>query len=292
MAARAERYRQPAWWQTEHTRHAFANILAYALLSVLTLLILFPFLWLLLSALRPNDRLYSGELFPWPLTLDNFGWALVQPSFLLPLRNSFIVATSTALLSVTLCSLAAFSLTRYSYRGKTLFTILILMINLLPAVLLVIPIFLLFRMLGLYNSYAGLVLAATTFSAPASMLLLRGIFSSLPGELVDAALIDGCTRLGALVRIVLPLAMPGIVTVVMFAFVLVWNDVLYALVLTRDVSTQTVSVALNTQAQAQFSVVNWAGLLAEGVLITLPILLMFAFLQRYLVQGIATVGLK
>lgn len=285
-------YRRPPWWQTRPGKRKLQDAATYILLTILTLVILFPFFWLMSSALRPGELLYNGKLLPSPVTLRNFIWAIQQPTFLLPMRNSFIVAGATALLSLTLCSLAAYSLAKYAYRGKNIFTVMILMINLLPGVLLIVPIFILFRKIGLYNNYFGLVLASTTFGAPVAMLLLRGFFNSLPGELIDAAEMDGCTKLGALWRIVLPLSLPGIVTVTMLVFVQVWNDVLMPLVLTREVNTQTVSVALNSAAQAQFSIINWAGLLAEGVLITLPILIMFAFLQRYLIQGLAAGAIK
>jgi multiple sugar transport system permease protein len=285
-------YQRPHWWQTRHGKNQIANAVTYVLLTVLTAVIVFPYFWIASSVLRPGEKLYSGELLPSPFTLENFVLAAQQPSFLLPMRNSFIVAGSTALLSITLCSLAAYSLSKYRYRGKTVFTVMILMINLLPGVLLVIPLFIMLRSLGLYNSFAGLVLSATTFSAPAAMLLLRGFFNSLPEELVDSAMIDGCTKLGALWRVILPLTLPGLVTVMMICFVQVWNDVLFALVLTRDVTTQTVSVALNTQAQKQFAVVDWSVILAQGLLVTLPILILFAFFQRYLIQGLASGSIK
>jgi multiple sugar transport system permease protein len=167
-----------------------------------------------------------------------------------------------------------------------------LLVNLLPGVLLVVPVFLLVRALGLHDTLLGLVLVTTTLGAPAVTLLLRGVFGSVPRDLLDAAMLDGASRLGALWRIVLPLARPGLVAGAMSSVTLVWNDVLYALVLTRGVATQTVGVALTTQAQAQFSVVNWSGLLAEGVLVTLPVVVAFALLQRHFIQGVATTGLR
>jgi ABC-type glycerol-3-phosphate transport system permease component len=226
------------------------------------------------------------------LTLEHFAWALSQPAFVQPLRNTIIVATATAGLSLVLATLAAHSLTAYPYRGKRRILGALLLINLLPGVLLVVPVFLLVRELGLYNTLTGLVLVLTALGAPAVTLLLRSVFLGVPRDLLDAALLDGASRLGALWRIVLPLSCPGLVVGVMSSVVLVWNDVLYALVLTRDVSTQTIGVALTSQAQAQFSVVNWSGILAEAVLVTLPVVLAFAVLQRHLIPGSATAGFR
>jgi ABC-type glycerol-3-phosphate transport system permease component len=256
------------------------------------LAIAFPFLWILLSALRPADQLYDGRLLPGPLTLEHFAWALGQPAFLQPLRNTVVVATTAALLTLALAVLAAYSLVAYPYRGKRSILVTLLLVNLLPGVLLVVPVFLLVRSLGLHDTLTGLVLVTTALGAPPVTLLLRGIFTAVPRDLVDAAMLDGAGRLGALWRVVLPLSRPGMVVGAMSSVVLVWNDVLYALVLTRAPATQTIGVALTAQAQAQFSVVNWSGLLAEGVLVTLPVVLAFAVLQRHLVQGVASTGLR
>ena len=261
-------------------------------LAPLLLTIAFPFLWILASALRPSERFYDWSLAPGSLTLEHFAWALSQPAFVQPLRNTIIVATATAGLSLVLATLAAHSLTAYPYRGKRRILGALLLINLLPGVLLVVPVFLLVRELGLYNTLTGLVLVLTALGAPAVTLLLRSVFLGVPRDLLDAALLDGASRLGALWRIVLPLSCPGLVVGVMSSVVLVWNDVLYALVLTRDVSTQTIGVALTSQAQAQFSVVNWSGILAEAVLVTLPVVLAFAVLQRHLIPGSATAGFR
>jgi multiple sugar transport system permease protein len=203
-----------------------------------------------------------------------------------------VVATATAALSLLLAALAAHSLTAYPYRGKRRILAVLLLVNLLPGVLLVVPVFLLVRQLGLYDTLAGLVLVSTTLAAPAVTLLLRGVFASVPRDLLDAAMLDGASRLGALWRIVLPLSRPGLMVGAMSSVVLVWNDVLYPLVLTRDVSTQTIGVALTAQAQAQFSIVNWSGILAEGVLVTIPVAVAFAALQRHFVPGTATTGLR
>ena len=282
----------PAWWRRRRNRRRLADLGAHLLLAPVALAIAFPFLWILQSALRPADQLYDRRMLPVALTFEHFAWALAQPDFLQPLRNTVVVAATAALLTLLLAILAAYSLVAYPYRGKPGILVALLLVNLLPGVLLVIPVFLLVRGLGLHDTLTGLVLVTTALGAPPATLLLRGIFTAVPRDLVDAAMLDGAGRLGALWRVVLPLSRPGMVVGAMSSVVLVWNDVLYALVLTRGPATQTIGVALTAQAQAQFSVVNWSGLLAEGVLVTLPIVLAFTVLQRHLVQGVATTGLR
>jgi multiple sugar transport system permease protein len=280
------------WWRTRRGRRRLADAAGYAVLAPLTLAIAFPFLWVLASALRPRERLYEASLVPGSLTLEHFAWALSQRAFVQPLRNTVLVAAATAALSLVLATLAAHSLTAYPYRGKRGVLGALLLVNLLPSVLLVVPVFLLVRGAGLYDTLTGLVLVLTTLGAPAATLLLRSIFLGVPRDLLDAAMLDGASRIGTLWRIVLPLSRPGLMVAAMSSVVLVWNDVLYALVLTRDVSTQTIGVALTAQAQAQFSIVNWSGILAEGVLVTLPVVLAFAALQRHFVPGNAMSGLR
>ena len=273
-------------WLTRRRRRRLGDAGAGLLLAPLVLAIVFPFLWILASALRPAEQLYAASPLPARLTLEHFAWALRQPAFLLPLRNTFVVAAATAAATLALATLAAHSLTAYPRRDPRAVLVALLLVNLVPGVLLVVPIFLLIRALGLHDTLAGLVLVTTALGAPAVTLLLRGVFGSVPRDLLDAAMLDGASRLGALWRIVLPLSRPGLVAGALSSVTLVWNDVLYALVLTRGPSTQTVGVALALQAQAQFSVVNWSGLLAEGVLVTLPVVLAFALLQRTFVQGV------
>ena len=279
-------------WRTRRGRRRLADVAAYLLLAPLVLAIVFPFLWILTSALRPAEQLYAARLLPPAFTLEHFEWALRQRAFLLPLRNTAVVATATAVLTLGLAALAAHSLTAYPIRGTRGLLFALLLVNLLPGVLLVVPMFLIVRALGLHDTLLGLVLVTTTLGAPAVTLLLRGVFGGVPRDLLDAAMLDGASRLGALWRVVLPLSRPGLIAGAMASVTLVWNDVLFALVLTRGVATQTVGVALTTQAQAQFSVVNWSGLLAEGVLVTLPVVVAFALLQRHFIQGVATTGLR
>jgi N,N'-diacetylchitobiose transport system permease protein len=162
----------------------------------------------------------------------------------------------------------------------------------LPAMLLIIPMFLSFSALGLFATLQGLVLASASWTVPFSVVLLRGFFLSIPSDIEQQALVDGCTRFGVLWRITLPLSTPGVVAVALFVFVWTWGDIIFPLILTNDVSNQTMAVILYNLMQSTRGAVNYGGLLAAGVLFALPTVILFTFLQRWVVQGTAAGALN
>ncbi len=260
----------------------------------LSIWLLFPYFWVLTTSLRPSDKLFTAtpRFLPQPLTFEHYVWAMEQDTFRRPLWNSTVTASMTALFSVAASALGAYSLTRYRYRGKRQFITALLVTQMLPGTLLVLPIFLLINRLGLYNTYSGLVLAFTSFTVPYSLVLLRSFFMDSPIELEEQAMVDGCSRLRAFWHVILPLALPALAAVAMFDFVWVWNDILWTTTLTRSVDRVGASVALNNLTTDFRVVANWGGILAQGALITLPIVVIFAFLQRYLIQGLTTGAIK
>ena len=232
---------------------------------------------------------------PWlpdPVTLQNYWWALTNTQFVRTFLNSLIVSSFTALVAMTICAAAAYSLARFQYRGKSAVMLFLIFTQLLPGILIIIPMFVIFSQLSLVNTHLGLVLGYTTFSIPFATLILRGFFANFPQELEEAALIDGCNRLQAFLRVVLPLSIPGIITTGLFAFVLAWNDLLFALVLTRTNAVTTAAVYLHNIANSQFAGTNYAGLLAAGVILTLPVVIMFVFLQQHLIRGMTAGAIK
>jgi multiple sugar transport system permease protein/raffinose/stachyose/melibiose transport system permease protein len=162
----------------------------------------------------------------------------------------------------------------------------------IPGVLIVIPLFVVFTRLRLVNTYWGLALGYATFTLPYAIIQLRAFFANFPVELEEAALIDGCSWLGAFVRVTLPLSIPGVVAVALFSIVLAWNDLLFALILTGDIKAMTVAVQLYNMSTSQFASTNWGGILAEATIITLPVVVVFVFLQSYLVQGLTAGAVK
>jgi ABC-type glycerol-3-phosphate transport system permease component len=201
----------------------------------------------------------------------------------------------TAALSLLVACPASYSLTRYVYRGKRLVTILLLITQMLPFVLLLLPLYIAYLKIGLYNTRIGMVIGYTALTIPYSILLLRGYFLTLPADLEDQAQIDGCTRLGALWRVVLPLSRPVVMAVILSDIVLVWNDILFTIFLSKDLSNQTASVALYffySMRSQSGGIGQKEVMLAGGVLLTLPVVLLFIFLQKYLVRGMTVGALK
>ncbi len=272
-----------------------ARIFLYVFLGVLSIAILAPFFWLVSSTLRPASELYVYPPLWLPKTFTVQGYVKAFEVFSQPLINSVFYSFTTAIVSLLVACPAAYSLTRYRYPAKRGFIAGMLITQMLPFVLLLLPLYITFIRLGLYNTRLGLIIAYTALTIPYSVLLLRGYFSTLPVELEEAAMIDGCTRLGALWRVVIPLSSPALVAVVLSNVVLVWNDVLFTIFLTKDLSVQTASVALYhffTMRAQSGGMGQKEIMLAGGVILTMPILLVFPFLQKYIAQGLTLGALK
>jgi ABC-type glycerol-3-phosphate transport system permease component len=265
-----------------------------AFLGILIIWITFPFLWAISCSLRPIEKLFTvtPEWLPDPVTLDNYRWALNEPDFMIPLRNSFIVSGSTALVSVLLGALAAYGLARLRYPGKKIIITAMLATQMLPTMLVIIPIFLIYARIGLYNTFSGLILASTAWTLPYSVLLLRSFFSTLSVSLEEQAMVDGCNRLGAFIRITLPLSIAGIVAVSVFVFIWTWGDMLFPLILSKNINTQTAALSLFNMMQSTRGATNYSGLLAAGIIFTLPAVILFIILQRQLVEGLTAGSLK
>jgi ABC-type glycerol-3-phosphate transport system permease component len=209
-----------------------------------------------------------------------------------PIVNSFLVSVSTAVAALSLGSLAAYSLSRLDYPGKSLIMTGMLACQMLPTMLVILPIFLIFARVGLYNTLIGLVLASTAWTLPYTVMLLRGFFSALPVALEEQAMVDGCNRLGAFVRVTLPLSLPGIAAVAAYAFIWTWGDMLFPLILAKNFDHQTAALSLFTMMQSTRGATNYGGLLAAGILFTLPATLLFLLLQRPMIEGLTGGALK
>jgi ABC-type glycerol-3-phosphate transport system permease component len=276
-------------------RHLGEQAPVYAVLLSLTIFILIPFLWLLTSTVRPVSELYVYPPRWIPETFTLLPYHKAFQTFAKPLINSAVYGLIVSLLTLVVASPAAYSLTRLRYPGKRTVTGLLLLTQMLPFVLLLLPLYITYLRLGLYNTRLGLIVGFTALTIPYSILLLRSYFAGLPLELEEQAMIDGCTRLGALWRVVLPLSTPVLVAVVLSSIVLVWNDVLFTIFLSKDLEIQTASVALYhffTVRSASGGVAQKEVMLAGGVLLTLPVVFLFTFLQKYIAAGITAGALK
>ncbi|MFD0527818.1 carbohydrate ABC transporter permease [Kitasatospora arboriphila] len=209
--------------------------------------------------------------------------------------NSIIVASGATVFSVLIAILAAYGVSRYRFRGRRLFTVTVLSTQMFPGILFLLPLFLIFVNIGnstgvaLYGSRGGLILTYLTFSLPFSIWMLVGYFDSIPRDLDEAALVDGCGPVRALVQIIIPAAIPGIVAVAVYAFMTAWGEVLFASVMTND-ETRTLAVGL--QGYATLNDVYWNQVMAASLVVSVPVVAGFLLLQRYLVAGLTAGAVK
>jgi len=263
----------------------------YLLLLVVCVLVLFPIYWMLtISFKTPRDIYRVPSLFPHAPTLDNYQQLLQKKHFLVNIRNSIIVAGSTTVVAVFISALCAYSLVRMKYRYRGLIGRLILLAYLTPASLLFIPLSVIVARLNLGNSLHGLVFVYMAFSTPFSPWLLMGYFKGIPADLEEQAMVDGATRLGAMVRVLLPLSAPGLVAVGIFTFTGAWNELLLALIFITSPDKLTVPVGL--QNLITDDVFLWGPIMGGAVLSALPVMVLYFLAQRFMVQGLAAGAVK
>ena len=264
----------------------------YGLGTVLLLVGAFPLFWMLSTSLKPSGEIFATppRLVPLHPTLDNFWRLFADTRFMLFFENSVAVAGATVLLTLSVSALGAYSLTRYTFRGRDTVAGLILLTYMFAPIMIIIPFYILVKQFGLVNTRLALVLSYTTFCLPFCLWLLRAFFQSIPLELEEAALVDGAHRGKAVWYVVLPLALPGLIAAAIFTFILAWNDFLFALVLISSEELKTLPVGVNDLFNA--TIVDWGLIMAAGVMITVPTVVFFAAVQRYLVQGWTAGGVK
>jgi ABC-type glycerol-3-phosphate transport system permease component len=243
-----------------------------------------PLIWMLFTSLKP-----LGELFTYPptilgkYTLSNFQRLFTETYFLIYFKNSIVVAGTTVILDIVVATLGAYSLTRFRYKGKELLANLTLFTYMFAPIMIIIPVYVLLLDLRLTDSHFGIVLAYTSISLPFTLWLLRAFFQSFPMDMEEAAFIDGANRFQSLVYVVIPQALPGIIATSVFAFVVVWNDYLFARVLLSTPLLKTMPVGL--QDIYESTIVDWGLLMAGAVVVSIPALIFFLTVQRFLIQG-------
>ena len=266
-----------------------ASARLYILLAIYLLVATFPFYYMGLTSLRTQKDVYDRAhmLTPRNLTFENYATVLGTTGMRTWLTNSTLVALASTTIAVAISVLAAYSLARLKFFGGKSLAKSVLFMYLVPSSLLFIPLYLIISNLRLLNTLWALIISYQTFNVPFCTWLLLGYFRSLPEELEDAARIDGCSRLGVLGRIVLPLAAPGIVTAFIFGFTNSWNEFLFAVVMAQRTELRTVPAGLYTFQVGD--VLLWGQLMAAALIATLPVVLLFMLVQRFVVQGL-TVG--
>jgi multiple sugar transport system permease protein len=246
---------------------------------------------MVVTSLRPEEDIYTGvKLIPNPASFSNFIDLFREINFQTYIVNSLIVASSATSLALIISIFAAYSLTRLKYRGKEVAGRLLLFAYLFPSMALMIPLYILLVNLGLIDNLLGLILVYLTFTTPFSTWILRGYFGSIPPDLEEAAMVDGCSRIGAIFRVLLPVAAPGIVATTVFSFTLSWNEFLYALIIINSDRLRTVPIGILGLTFGD--VYPWGRLMAAGVLASLPAVIIYLAMQKYVVQGLTAGAVK
>jgi multiple sugar transport system permease protein len=262
-------------------------------LPVLIILVfaLAPFVWLLLTSVKPNADLSIFPVRYWPseFTSAHFKMLWQRTSFFSNWLNSLLIATGAVIVGLSVSIPAAYAFSRFKFAGRNMFLTGFLVINMFPVVLLIIPLFVLMRHLGLIDTFIGVIIGHSTFSIPFSIWMLISYFNAIPQDLDEAAVIDGASRLQTIRLVVLPLIMPGVVTTAIYVFITSWNEYLYAMMLSGD-KVRPVTVALQLFI-GEFTV-QWGLLSAGGALIALPVTLLFLFIQKRLVGGLTAGAVK
>ena len=276
---------------TPHTRkRAWDQVPRWQIHLPLALYLLFtlvPFYWILLFALRPAG---STSLVPWPVTFEHFAKVWTERSFATYFQNSVLIGVATLILTTVVALAGGYALARFDFRVKKGFMLALLCSQFVPGALLLVPLFQIFAELSLINSMGSVILAETVFQLPLSMILISGFIKNVPYALEEAAWVDGCDRLRAFRIVVLPLLRPGLVAVGSFAFVHAWNHFLFALMFLSNQEKQTIPVGLNTLMGADS--VDLGALAAGGVIAAVPVVLVFAYIQKWLITGFSAGAVK
>ncbi|MBD3844171.1 carbohydrate ABC transporter permease [Bosea sp. SSUT16] len=274
-------------------RRSFARNLIQVEIPVLLVLAfaLAPFVWMLLTSIKPNADLsqFPVRYLPSSTTFEHYQTLIQRTSFPVNLLNSLVIACGAVVLGLAASVPAAYSFSRFRFRGRRMLMTGFLVINMFPIVLLIIPLFVLMRTLGLIDTFIGVIIGHSTFSIPFSIWMLVSYFNAIPKDLDEAATIDGASRLQTIRLVVLPLVMPGIVTTAIYVFITSWNEYLFAMMLSGE-TVRPVTVALQLFI-GEFTV-QWGVLTAGGTIIALPVTILFLFVQKRLVGGLTAGAVK
>lgn len=272
-------------------RSAPARLGLYLAAAVIAVYSAFPIYWMVISSLRePTSLLSRVSLLPGPFTLEYYTNLLELTDYPTHFVNSVIVAVVTVVVTMVFSVMIAYAVTRQRIRGKKLIVGAMLYAYMFPPLLIAIPMFTIFAQLGLSDTLTGLIASHLTLTLPLGVWFLWGFFKGMPFELEEAAMVDGCTRLGAFLRVVLPLTLPGLITVAIFSFLLSWTDYTFALIMIGSDANKTLPVGLASMV-GSFDL-RWGEIMAGSTLIALPLFAAFALLTQYFIQGLGAGAVK
>jgi ABC-type glycerol-3-phosphate transport system permease component len=263
-------------------------------LAILALLAFtaFPFAWMAATAFKPSQELlyWPPRFLPEEATLANIVRLFEQTRFLDYFRNSVFVASATVLLTLALATPGAYGLTRFRFRGRETIAATILFTYMFAPIMIIIPFYVMIRHLGIANTHLALILGYTAFSMPFALWMLRTFFQAIPLDLEEAALTDGASRWRAVVYVILPLALPGIIATGIFTFILAWNDYIFVRILITSDGLKTLPVGIADLYNS--SVIDWGMIMSSAMLVIVPVVIVFSYIQKFLVANWGSGGVK
>ncbi len=270
----------------------FKRMIIHLILLSLCVVAVYPILRIVSVSLRPGNRLLSTslKLIPENATFESFRIVIVKRDFLLWIWNSLLITITTSLLGVTIASISAYGVSRWRFPGRKAGMIFLLATQMIPAAMLMVPIYIISIKLGLVNSWRGVVIAYAVSSVPFSIWILKGYYDTIPIELEQAAMIDGTTRLGAFYRVVLPLSTPSLAIAFLFNFTQVWNDFLIARIMLQRAEYYTWPLGLQ-RMQGQFQT-QWGEFAAAAILVSIPVMVLFQLSSKWLISGLTLGSVK
>ncbi len=273
-------------------RKMLKNVLLHITVIIVAFLVVAPFLWMLSTSLKPSRDIFlnTPKFIPSPFSLDHYFNIVKDLAIQNYFMNSLIVAGSSTLIAVSIAVFGGYSMARHNLAGIKVYSGVVLFTYILPSMMLVIPIFIILSMIGLINTIPGLILTNVTLTLPYSLWMLSAFFQGTTRELEEAAIVDGCSKIGALFRITIPLSLPGVIAVALYCFTISWNDYIFALTILSSEEKMTLPLAIASIATRYD--IDWGGAMAASVVATIPVVVFFMFFQKYLVKGLTAGAVK
>jgi len=253
--------------------------------------VFFPLYWLLNTSFKDPNEIFTLSFFPKAPTIENYMNVITDGSILLYLKNSLFVAGVSAVLTTFISAYAAYSFSKFRYRGRKSLLILFILSKVFPYAVLLLTIYLIMRYFGILDSYMSLILAFVTFTLPVGTWTLKAFFDQIPNSLIESAKIDGASNFKVIHKIIFPITIPSLVATALYGFVWAWNDLLYSLTLINSPEKRTLAPGLILNYMGEFQN-NWGNMMAASVIVSIPVTIMFIFLQKFFIQGLTSGSVK
>ena len=253
--------------------------------------IFLPLLWMINTALKPAAETFTLDFFTGTKTMENFAHIVTDGKIMCYLRNSLLVSFGSSLMATIVCAFAAYSFSKFRYRGRKLVMGLFMMSQAFPQAILLLSIYVLMQKTGLLGSYWALLISYVVFTLPVGTWTLKSYFDQLPDSLIESARIDGAGNLKIMFQIVFPITVPGMISIAIYGFVWSWNDLLYSMTLVTDATKRTLASGLVMTFLGEAST-NWGYMMAASIVAAIPVTIVFVFLQRYFIQGLTAGAVK